>query len=185
MTLCSSSRPEKYLYKLAGDAKFDAFTKCIQIPDDIHEVIYDNYQKLKFADDIKRKCKSPIFYNSTRDDDRSTRLFAIFEEKLQHRLTMESWYALSTIFLSVEHSELWKYATKKTKAILEKEIKSSRIYVWEGHFKFCTSRQVDFETCILHIIYMNEHGMDRYFEKVDKEWFRWGGNQSTELWNKH
>jgi hypothetical protein len=183
----SSLIKDVYLFK-SGDAKIEAYVescKNIHVPDDIQELIYTNYLRTCLTEEIKKKSKNPIFYNATRDEGRSKSLFQIVEENLQHRLTTESWYALSTILLSVEHSGLWKYATKETKTILVDEIKSSRLYTYEVHFKFCTSRQVDFETCILHIIYMNEHGMDKYFEKVNKEWFRWGGHESTELWNKH
>lgn len=188
------------------DAKFGAFTRSVPLPDDVLEVIYKKIiiseLKVKLmgfpfhlaeTSSIHRKLDNRIYRFRNPDViDPVTNRFFPFETEYH------SWYSVKEVlnetvftymtslnislfmyvFGHMYWNKLWKYATESKRDKLVRSLNKDLPI----HFSFDRRDVINLDTCVTHIIYMNEHGLEAYIDEVDKDHPNWMGLTESKLW---
>lgn len=195
----------------AKDEKFIAFTTSInklpELPEDILEMIY----RKMLVSEIEQVFRSPFFFGKSEEDfyrPFNGRMYLAKNFIPNHRISacpkLEVYDAFCRLLEStaLEHfsnvnksaflwvlqtvhlNGLWLLATTKTRLKLIKVLNSDNTAPIPKHFKWSwyNPKHINFETCIRHLIYMNENGIVNYILTADKDYPNWGQGKESVLW---
>lgn len=195
----------------AKDEKYRAFLSSIkklpELPEDIHEIIY----RKMLVSELEQVFRSPAFFGTIKENfyreyngrmylgndftpnqtitacpqlDIFNGLYRLLECTALEQFSKENKSAFTSILQRVHLKGLWPLATTKTRLKLIEALNSDNADPIPKHFKWSwyNCRHINFETCIRHLIYMNEKGVVNYILAVDKDFPNWGKGNESVLW---